>query len=1051
MEGNKGEWHNEWQSHFNEIKEIKFKKINSEQFKDRSADVFIDENDLVIEFEHSPIKLEEVNERNHDYHLNDKNIIWVVDCDDAQFIYNDDKCIINFNNGKRWKYKSFITCDYIFLDIQDMIFKINANLVVNDFIHVEKPIPKDLFIEYLRTNNKYIYEKPINLYQCNLTVIQKGAGNGKTYNIIQQLNCETFKKYTNIIIVTKQHSNKYIVNKEFIKQYEEKILNNIFISDDEFEKIKNGKNQENNKFYYYYKNLLSENMCSVIMGTMDSFIYASIKKRCDSFNRIDDKYDKFKENVEKIINDNDCNSLIKYGGDNIKLNNNICLICDEFQDLPKNYAEAILTLMNNKYIDVYIVGDLLQSISDENNAFKYFYETKDDDFHKDYPLIDKIIPKSENISIRFKDNSLIQFVNEMIPFTKYNIPSIEYNPESIDSESNVFVFKGNPIYENTETKVLNKEIEFIMDFYKKEVEKNNYKPNNFLFVTPCVRKNLLANMLQEKINIYWEKKYKDLDEYKYKSYCIFHTSEKGESIDLNESEELTRIVSIHTSKGDGREVVFVIGLNEKSLKCHTQQIKNSLKYDSLLHVALTRMKKTLYIRIENNYDDIFNKIKKYEIINPKFKIIENEIENSYLDCLFKINNYNYKNDLEKMYEIIYNTNPIINDFISRYKSLIILKKNSSKVLNKEYHNIRYYSMLCIVVFKIYNYYCVNKKYMFYNDNKHKFCCIIHNIIKSEIKICKTVKEYYKYLYKFKSYYDTEDIKTLKKIKIPIIENNELIMNNINNIQKNIQKYLISLNSINIKTVNDSKAITTEWYIVFTYIYNIINCGNYTDFHNHELYRIMNILMKKNDENEKDLKIHFELLEKFDVEFGNFVNNDGSLYYYNHTIYNNKLKILNRIDLIKCNEITNTLDLVYFHPTVTDLNINDYLLDCLFDFHFIKNLTIDKGKSKLDNVINNIDKKIYIHIFSFNESEKIIDFNELWNDEINNVINDILKNLIIERYLELDTQVKSCISGEVKLQEVMKIKNNILKNFIIHVDKYTSYDIYIREMFEKIKI
>ncbi len=54
----------------------------------------------------------------------------------------------------------------------------------------------------------------------------------------------------------------------------------------------------------------------------------------------------------------------------------------------------------------------------------------------------------------------------------------------------------------------------------------------------------------------WRKKYNDDDTYV--KYSIFHKSEEGTSIDLTQSLESTRIVSIHYYKGDGRPVVFVI-------------------------------------------------------------------------------------------------------------------------------------------------------------------------------------------------------------------------------------------------------------------------------------------------------------------------------------------------------------------------------------------------------------------------------------------------------------------------------------------------------------
>ena len=53
------------------------------------------------------------------------------------------------------------------------------------------------------------------------------------------------------------------------------------------------------------------------------------------------------------------------------LNKKLCLFIDETQDLTKEYGEAIVRIIKDKYIDAYIVGDKLQSISYENNAFVY--------------------------------------------------------------------------------------------------------------------------------------------------------------------------------------------------------------------------------------------------------------------------------------------------------------------------------------------------------------------------------------------------------------------------------------------------------------------------------------------------------------------------------------------------------------------------------------------------------------------------------------------------------------------------------------------------------
>ena len=72
-------------------------------------------------------------------------------------------------------------------------------------------------------------------------------------------------------------------------------------------------------------------------------------------------------------------------------------------------------------------------------------------------------------------------------------------------------------------------------------------------------------------------KYNDKE---YIKHSVFHKSDSI-SIDLTESDNATRIVSIHSSKGDGRPVVFCIGLSENSLKKFSNE-PNNIIYE-LIH------------------------------------------------------------------------------------------------------------------------------------------------------------------------------------------------------------------------------------------------------------------------------------------------------------------------------------------------------------------------------------------------------------------------------------------------------------------------------------
>ena len=292
-------------------------------------------------------------------------------------------------------------------------------------------------------------------------------------------------------------------------------------------------------------------------------------------------------------------------------------------DLTENYSVALLQIIKNKGIDAYVVGDKLQSISHENNAFTYLFDN-------DFQNIKKTIHPVTNICRRFIHPKLINFVNHMVPFEKYGLKPMEpYKKYEGDDENPLIFIAGKSIYTDDKTKI-NEEVKGIMDKFKKEVNTHNRTPEDFLIETPFTNHNPLVDALLLTIENFWKKKFKDPEYLKaipcskrvnwkeilYNKekllirFAVFHKSEIGSSINLDESINSTRIVSIHSAKGDGRKVVFLIGLNENSLKRFSGK-KDNLIYDSLKHVSTTRMKEKLYIRYEDNGDDISRKINKY--------------------------------------------------------------------------------------------------------------------------------------------------------------------------------------------------------------------------------------------------------------------------------------------------------------------------------------------------------------------------------------------------------------------------------------------------------
>merc|ERR1711871_604930 len=178
---------------------------------------------------------------------------------------------------------------------------------------------------------------------------------------------------------------------------------------------------------------------------------------------------------------------------------------------------------------------------------------------------------------------LVNFVNTIVPFFKYDLPNVCSFNET-DTKDSLTIFPGTSIYSNDhDHSKIHNEIQAIMKHYINEVEINNYQAKDFLIVTPFASSNPLVDALNTEIRDFWKNKYNDKE---YIKHSVFHKSESGTSIDLTESDNSTRIVTIHSSKGDGRPVVFVIGLSEEALKKFSYE-SNNLIYDSLIHVALT--------------------------------------------------------------------------------------------------------------------------------------------------------------------------------------------------------------------------------------------------------------------------------------------------------------------------------------------------------------------------------------------------------------------------------------------------------------------------------
>jgi len=605
-------WHLEWQSHF-PVCERHFPKKNSDQKTSRYADAVLNSYNLVVEIQHSFVSKSEVDARKHDYAIHGQEIVWIVHGNNSVRIKElptSKRVYVEFVSDT-WKYESFLSYDAIYLDIADKIYKIFPKTIKSHMLDVEYPKSKAEFLRALKGGSLASLWKDTEPIQCRLVLKQQGAGNGKTYGIIQMLESEEMSHYKHFLFVTKQHSAKYVIYSELKKQVSKGQLKHLRIESER---------EVHKKYILTCKTDRSAEPIQIILATIDSLMFSIGNKDHTEF-------DMFQGIVNSIIDEHihaEVDGKIRFGGTQPKLNKETLLVLDEAQDLSENYAKAILQIMKNKYVDAYIVGDRLQSISYEHNAFTYCFE-------HEFPSIRTEKRKATNLCRRFHHPELVQFVNATTPFEKYGLPPVtpfvedtkeededeeeeeEKEEEHKHTDSPIVFFEGLEFsYEDKESR-MNKEIESIMKYFEQEVEERVRKPSDFLIVTPFTSHNPLVDALQLSINMYWKGRIGSNTE-EYVRYAIFHKSEEGTSIDLDDSKDATRLVSIHSSKGDGRPVVFLIGFTEEALKRFSVK-KDTLLYDSLFHVATTRMMERLYIRYENNNDALSVKLNQYIYAN----------------------------------------------------------------------------------------------------------------------------------------------------------------------------------------------------------------------------------------------------------------------------------------------------------------------------------------------------------------------------------------------------------------------------------------------------
>lgn len=667
------EWHKDWENNFE----------NTEVFiakNKRRVDALV--KDIAFEFDNSPQDLKFVEKKiKIDQSLGLKTIFIVNGRENVIFINGK---LLKFK--KNWIWNSYTCCDFIYIDLDNKIFKVNPNDIQSSMHAIKfEPKNKQDFIQECKNLTFENFEKII--YKTNgISITLAPPGSGKTYTSIQVLNLlnitnnifEKDNKYNcvnTVFYLTKQHTAKGVILKELREQIQKEQLD-IEIIDDEFNNIDiQDENIDVKKYLLSFKNSQNKKI-RIVIATIDSIIHnlsngKNNKKRNyhkDLFIDLCLKIAKEGMNVNKY-------GSFKIENRTIKLNAQSLIIIDEAQDLPIEYLHALIQIQKLSNCWISIIGDVLQSIHEPINILTYLYYYNKPEYcyftnniNLDLSEINIEFEKPLDQIRRFHNICHLNWLNILIDHKKWGLEKpikicdgINCDLDHSNDETQLQFIEICDIY-NVKDETLDEYINKLINYLLPLILEQGFVPSEIMLAFPIIKNNPFAEKIQNRLkdlfielldNQEYITKIKNTEWYeiyiknnKNIKIIVRHQHDEGSSIDPNESLNSSRIWSIHAAKGDGRESVLNIGSTQEALNKHTYMINDprlrDFKSTCMNVVGNSRQKKYLLNLYVANYDEYHQKILQYKEKYGNNSFFSLESENNNINHESENNNENNK-------------------------------------------------------------------------------------------------------------------------------------------------------------------------------------------------------------------------------------------------------------------------------------------------------------------------------------------------------------------------------------------------------------------------
>ena len=591
-----------------------------------------------------------------------------------------------------------------------------------------------------------------------------------------------------------------------------------------------------------------------------------------------------------------------------------------------------------------------------------------------------------NKNRRIKVTNMEKEINELIHFEDYKykgkpMPKIECDEEIEKTVNNepIKIIDSPLIYANDpDVQKVEAFCDEVIKKYKYEVETHNYLPNDFLIIFPIMKSNVVASELQSKIQEYWVERY----DKKYVQYVYLHKHTEGKVINTNDSINATRIMSIRSSKGDGRNVVFILGVTENSLKMVSNK-EDGLVYESHLHVSLTRAKKQMYFGLVKNNDDIHERFGKtgyieyFPKIDSKLKIekINELIRKDNIINLLEQNDVNFKNMLEEKPNIV-----------------------QSEMVDWGYHCIKYQTFYYQVILNIIN----DKNINYYGDKSH-LLVTLRKISNYKINGF-NVTEYYKYLNKYQ--YNNEGMPFFPLCELSNKPEYRKYYNKIKNTIQIVQEK-IKTNKLNELNVYQS--------IVLTYMIQIETSQKYSDASPMDIYNITD-QFETNKNKEIELLNHIENIRNIIHKSGIQTYENINWNIFKHIQMESKkdyFKISKSQSPIIGNNKTDVIHIV-LKSNISNLNYWDIMIEILLERFLIYNPKSEGDKEKFK------DKNVITYLFLLDKNS-FIKIEWKWDKELIREIKEEIKNCLVDYYKSYNDDIYAYVNN------ILKTNQNVWEN------------------------